>query len=166
MTLSPSQRKLVLTIHVLTSVAWLGALLAYLVLDISAVANIDPQTVRAAYLAMNLITRCVIVPLAIASILFGAVNALGTPWGLFRHYWVLLKLLLTLFATTILLLETQTIDYMAEIASSSTVPRNLHGSLPHSIGGIVVLLIIMVLAIYKPPGVTPYGWRKQRERDR
>ena len=51
--------------------------------------------VRAAYPAMELAARFVIVPLAFASLLTGVIQSLGTPWGLFRHYWVLVKLLLT-----------------------------------------------------------------------
>jgi hypothetical protein len=42
--------------------------------------------VRAAYLAMELIARFVIIPLAFASLLTGLIQSLGTPWGLFRHY--------------------------------------------------------------------------------
>ncbi|MGH3925280.1 MAG: DUF2269 domain-containing protein [Pseudonocardiaceae bacterium] len=121
----------------------------------------DVQLVRAAYLAMELTVCSVIVPLALASVLIGVVNALGTPWGLFRHYWVLMKLLLTLFATTVLLLETQTISYLAEVAASGADPRELPGSLGHSIGGLVVLLITTILSVYKPRGLTRYGWGKQ-----
>lgn len=163
MTFSPPLRKLVLATHVITSVGWVGAVLAYLVLDLTATLGNDLQTVRAAFLAMQMTVSYSIVPLAIASVSIGILNALGTPWGLFRHYWVLVKLLLTLFATTILLLETQSIGYMAEVAASGVDPRSLPGSLPHSIGGLIVLLTVTILAIYKPSGVTPYGWRKQQE---
>ncbi len=163
MTLSPPLRKLVLTTHVITSVGWLGAVLAYLVLDLTATLGDDPQAVRAAFIAMRITVVYSIVPLAIASVLVGIINALGTPWGLFRHYWVMVKLLLTLFATAILLLETQSISYMAEVAKNGAALRTLPGSLPHSIGGLVVLVTVTILAIYKPPGVTPYGWRRQQE---
>ncbi|MGH3992733.1 MAG: DUF2269 domain-containing protein, partial [Pseudonocardiaceae bacterium] len=133
----------------------------YIALDVTAVTSQDVQLVRAAYLAMELTVCSVIVPLALASVLIGVVNALGTPWGLFRHYWVLMKLLLTLFATTVLLLETQTISYLAEVAASGADPRELPGSLGHSIGGLVVLLITTILSVYKPRGLTRYGWGKQ-----
>jgi hypothetical protein len=33
----------------------------------------------------------------------------------------------------------------------------------HSIGGTIVLLVILVLNLYKPRGMTPYGWRKQQK---
>lgn len=162
MLLTPRLRKAVLAVHVATSVGWMGAVLAYLVLDLVATFGQDVPTVRAAFMGMALIVLYGIVPLALAAVLVGIVFALGTPWGLFRHYWVLVKLLLTLFATTILLLETRAIRAMAAMAATGADPRDLPGSLPHSIGGALVLLTILVLAIYKPTGVTRYGWRKQQ----
>ncbi|MBA3339872.1 MAG: DUF2269 domain-containing protein [Geodermatophilaceae bacterium] len=166
MTMPPRLRRVVLTAHVVTSVGWLGAVVAYLALDVTAVSSRDLELVRAAYLAMELTVFAVIVPLAVVSVLIGIVNALGTPWGLIRHYWVLVKLFLTLFATTVLLLEAQTIRSMAEVARAGADPRELPGSLPHSLGGIVVLLIVTTLSIYKPRGMTRYGWRKQQEQRR
>jgi hypothetical protein len=166
MTMPPAARKFVLTAHVTTSVGWLGAVAAYLVLDITAVTSQDVQAVRSAYLAMAATAWYAIVPLALASVFIGVTNALATPWGLFRHYWVLVKLLLTVVATTVLLIETQTISAMARAALLSVDPRELPGSLVHSVGGLVVLLIVTALSIYKPRGVTRYGWRKQQEQRR
>ena len=164
MTMPPRLRKVVLTAHVLSSVGWLGAVLAYIALDIAAVTGQDVQLVRAAYLAMELTAVYAIVPLGLASVLIGVVNAVGTSWGLFRHYWVIVKLLLTLVATTVLLLETQTIRSLAAAARSVADPRDLPGTLPHSVGGLVVLLILTIISIYKPRGLTRYGWRKQQGR--
>src|ERR687895_1295383 len=98
MIMPPRLRKAVLTAHVTTSVGWLGAVAAYLALDLVTVAGQDVTSVRGAYIAMDLIVRYAIVPLALAAVLIGIINALGTPWGLFRHYWVLVKLILTLVA--------------------------------------------------------------------
>ncbi|MEX2542254.1 MAG: hypothetical protein WD314_10620 [Trueperaceae bacterium] len=164
MIMAPALRKFVLTTHVATSVGWLGAVIAYLALDVTAVTSRDVQTVRAAYLAMELTVRYAIVPLALASLLVGIVNALGTPWGLFRHYWVIFKLVLSALATVILLTYTQTIDGLAATAATAADPRGLPGSLPHSAGAVMVLLIITGLSVYKPRGVTGYGWRKQQEK--
>lgn len=161
MIMPPRLRKTVLTTHIVTSVGWLGALLGYLALDITAVTSQDIPTVRGAYAAMEVTVRYAIVPLALTSVLVGIVNALGTVWGLFRHYWVLVKLLLTVFAATILLIETQTVSYLAQTAASSTDPRELPGTLLHSIGGLVVLLIITMLSVFKPRGLTRYGWHRQ-----
>jgi hypothetical protein len=115
---------------------------------------------------MEVIGLFVIVPLALASVLIGIVNALGTPWGVLRHYWVLVKLLLTVFAATVLLLETQTVSRLAEMASSGADPRELPGTLAHSVGGLVVLLVTTILSVFKPRGVTRYGWHRQQDERR
>jgi hypothetical protein len=162
--MSAGLRKLVLTAHVTTSVGWVGAVAAYLALDVTAASSHDVEVVRSAYVAMQVLVAAVIVPLALATVAIGVVNALGTPWGLVRHYWVLAKLLLTVLATGVLLLEAQAVDAMARVARSPADPRDLPGSLPHSIGGLVVLLVVTALSIYKPRGTTRYGWRKQRAR--
>ena len=166
MTMPPGVRKFALTVHVTSSVGWLGAVTAYIALDVAAVTSEDLQTVRGAYMAMELLVWSVIVPLALASLLTGIVLALGTQWGLLRHYWVLVKLLLTVVATIVLLLETDVISYLADAAASSTDPRELPGTLPHSVGGLVVLLTTTILSVFKPRGLTPYGWRKQHTQSR
>lgn len=163
MVLSPRLRKFSLTLHVASSVGWLGAAAAYLGLVVGALTHRDPQMVRAAYLAMEPITWFAIVPLAFASLLTGLVESLGTQWGLFRHYWVVFKLLLTVFATTVLLGNTQTVRSLAALAADTPDAdiSGLKGQLLHSGGGLVVLFVTTVLAVYKPRGVTPYGLRKQ-----
>src|SRR5919106_1517736 len=167
MNMKPRLRKFALAAHITLAVGWIGAVAGYIALDVTAATNQDAQTLRAAYLAMELIAWYVIVPLALASLLTGLVMSLGTKWGLFRHYWVLISLLLTIFATVVLLTETRTVGYFADRAADPTASgdelRALGGTLVHSVGGTVVLLVILVLNVYKPRGLTPYGWRKQEE---
>jgi uncharacterized membrane protein len=166
----PALRKFALAAHLTLSVGWVGAVAAYMALDVLAASRQDAQTLRAAYLGMESIARYVIVPLAIASLLTGLVMSVGTKWGLFRHYWVLISLLLTIFATAVLLVETRTISHFADIAADPTTSsedlRALGSTLVHSIGGTVVLLVILVLNVYKPEGMTRYGWRKQQQERR
>ncbi|HLL81776.1 MAG TPA: hypothetical protein VK420_03955, partial [Longimicrobium sp.] len=156
------------TAHVTSSVGWAGAVACFLALAIAGLASGDAGRVRAAYLSADLITWYVIVPLSFASLLTGVVQSLGTPWGLFRHYWVVAKLLMTCGGTLILLLHTQPIRYMAEVAAGSALSgadlRDLRIQLLVDAGAaLVVLLGATTLSIYKPRGVTRYGWRKQLE---
>lgn len=74
------------------SVGALGAVAAFLALAVAGLGGNDAPVVRAAYLGMDLTARFVIVPLVLASLVTGLIQALITPWGLFRHYWVLAKL--------------------------------------------------------------------------
>lgn len=161
---SSGVRKLVLAIHIAVSVGWIGAILAYLALDVATVASDEPATLRAAYLGMELIALRVLVPLALAALATGILISLGTRWGLFRHYWVIFSLALTTLAVGVLLVETRTIAALAAAArdpsTTDAALRALPSTLPHSIGGTVVLLVVLVLNLWKPRGVTPYGWRK------
>ena len=170
MIMPPRLRKFALAAHIALAVGWIGAVAGYIALDVAAATSQDAQTLRAAYLAMELIAWYVVVPLALASLLTGLVMSLGTKWGLFRHYWVLISLLLTIIATVVLLAETQTISYFAEIAADRTTSGNdlraLGNTLVHSVGDTVVLLVILVLNVYKPRGMTRHGWRKQQEKRR
>lgn len=165
MIMTTGWRKLALTAHVTSSVGWLGAVAAFLAMAVTGVASQDAQTVHAVYLAMNLTTVYVIVPLALACLLSGVVQALGSTWGLFRHYWVVVKLLVTLFATTVLLLQTGSIAYLADLATQpAPIGANLYQArlslVVHSGGGLLVLLVPTMLSVYKPRGRTRYGRRK------
>ena len=155
-------RKLVLSIHLTVSVGWIGAAAAYLALDVATVATSDPQILRAAYIGMNLIVRAVIVPLAITTLASGVVVSLTTRWGLFRHYWVVISLALTVVATVVLLFETQTVSALAAAAANPEQLTELDSTLVHSIGGVLILTAVLVLNVYKPRGVTRYGRRRQQ----
>ena len=107
----------------------------------------------------------VIVPLALASLLTGLLIALGTKWGLFRHYWVVISFALTVFSVVVLLLHMPTVTSSAELARTADLPalEDLGGDLGHPAIGLVILLVVQVLNLYKPKGLTRYGWRKQQE---
>jgi hypothetical protein len=168
--MGPRLRKLALTAHVAISVAWLGAIAAYLPLDIVAATSQDESTLRSVYVGMELIAWNAIVPLALTSWLTGLLMSLGTKWGLIRHYWVLISLLLTTFAVVVLLVETRVISHYGNVAANPTTSgdelRTLGDTLGHSIGGLVVLLVVLVLNMYKPRGLTPYGRRKWMDQPR
>jgi hypothetical protein len=165
MTMSPGVRKLVLATHLTVSVGWLGAVGAYLALDLTAATSQDADLVRAVWIAMGLIVSSVIVPLSLVSLLTGLVMALGTKWGLVRHWWVLISFVLTVIATLVLLSEAGVVSATAAIAAdpvrSDDVVLALPPTLLHSAGGMLVLLVVQVLNVCKPQGLTPYGWRKQ-----
>ena len=163
---SPRIRKLLLALHLTCSVGWLGAVVAYIALDLTVATGREPGAVRAAWIGMGMITFAVIVPFAVTSVVTGIVISLGTKWGLFRHWWVLISLVMTILALVVLLVETRVIAHGAGIASDSDAPAatilELPTTLPHSIGGLIVLAVVQVLNVYKPQGLTPYGWRKQQ----
>jgi hypothetical protein len=155
-------RKFLLITHITLAVGWIGAVAAYVILVVAAMTTDDEPTLRAAWIAMDLIGWRLIVPLALTSLLTGCVIALATPWGLFRHYWVLLSLVLTVVATGVLLLHMPAVSNLAGAAAESdaaTLRAGLRGELLHAGLGLVILLAIEALNVYKPQGLTAYGRR-------
>jgi hypothetical protein len=116
MIMPPGLRKFTLAIHLACSVGWIGGVVAYLALGLAAATSQDAQTLRAAWIAMDVTGWYAIVPLALASLLTGLLMALGTKWGLFRHYWVLISLVLTVIAAGVLLLHMPDVSALADAA--------------------------------------------------
>jgi hypothetical protein len=165
----PRLRKIALAAHITFSVGWIGAVLVFLVLVAAAITTQNAQRLFAAWIAMGLTGSFVIVPLSFASLLTGLIMSLGTKWGLFQHYWVLISLLLTVLAAGILFGNMQTVNHYAGAAAEmdradvEILRAALQSELLHAGVGLLVLLVIQVLNVFKPRGLTPYGWRRQHE---
>jgi hypothetical protein len=159
--MAPRLSKLMLTVHISFSVGWVGTVTAFLALAIVGLVGND-QTVRASYLSMELIAWFVIVPFCIGSTASGLVQSLGTNWGLFRHYWVVVKLILTLVATLVLLLHMQPITYLSTVASETILStddlRRLRIQILADAGAaLLVLLAATTISVYKPWGKIQFG---------
>ena len=168
----PRVRKLTITAHVAFSVGWLGAVAAFLVLSIAGLTSHDPEVVRGAYLSMDLISRFVIIPLCFAALITGLLQALGTPWGLFRYYWIVMKFGLAVFATIALLLHQFAVMAVAAKRVSGAAAETLFstdfGALKTELVrapslSILLLLVVTTLGVYKPWGLTRYGRGKRQE---
>jgi uncharacterized membrane protein len=160
--LSPGPRKLALTFHVVSSIGWVGAVAAFLALALTGRNTADAELARSSYRAMEVLVRSVIVPMALMTLLTGVIQALGTRWGLVRHYWVVIKLVITVIATLVLLTELEPISHLADLARLGQLEAGAQGTqrtslVLHSGGGLVALIIPTVLSIYKPPGRTRWG---------
>jgi hypothetical protein len=171
MTLTAPLRKFILSAHVTFAVGWLGAVAAFLALAIAGVTSQDAQMARSVYIAMALIARFVIVPLSFAPLITGPVLSLGTPWGLFRHYWILVKLLITILSTLIMQAHMLPISRLAGAAVEGSLSNSDLRALQiqmviASAAALLALLAATALGIYKPRGMTQYGWRKQYEQSK
>lgn len=160
--MTPRLSKIVLTSHITVSVGWLGAVSVFLALAIVGLTIQDVQLARAAYLAMEVSAWYVIVPFCLASLLTGVVEALGTRWGLFKHYWVLVKLVLTVAATVALLLHLGPIGRVARVAmvpsfSLDVLPDVRMQLVADAGAALLLLLVITALSVYKPWGKIQAG---------
>lgn len=156
-------RRLVLLLHIVSSVGWVGAVVTSLVLAVVAVTQ-DIETARAVYVVLEPMGRYVLVPLSIASFGTGIVQSVGTRWGLFWHYWVIVKLIINVVSAAVLFAYLETLAMLAA-AARAPVPEGsamIPSSSPvvHSAGGLLFLLGATVLSVYKPRGMTRYGQRQ------
>ena len=160
--MTPALRRFTFTTHITSSIGWVGAVLAFLALAVIGFTSDDPLKVRGAYLLMAPAAWFVLVPLAHASLVSGIALSLGTTWGLFRYYWVVLKLGITVFATVILLIYMGTFRQMAGVAADPVVDlevvRNA-SPIVHAILALALLVAATVLGVYKPFGTTAHGER-------
>ena len=95
--LSKSARKWALWVHVLSSSLWLGSALAMMVLILARGSSpSDAAELYAFCLCVKLIDDFVIIASCGVSALSGMLLAWETPWGFFRHWWVAVKLVVTI----------------------------------------------------------------------
>ena len=157
-------RKLLLTLHLIASIGWLGALIVFLAHALASVVSTDEHVVRATSLAMGITAWFVILPFAVATLGTGVAQALASAWGLLRHYWIVFKLFLTLVATVVLVVKLAPINELAaaaynmDLSATSGLRTSL---LVHAAGGFVILLGAAVLGIYKPAGRTPWAGKRE-----
>jgi hypothetical protein len=146
---------------VLVGVGWFGVVAAKLVLEVAGATSPDRELTRAAYLFLGTLDRAAFPPAALATLLTGVVLSLGTAWGLFRHYWIVVKLALTVavIVTGVLYVGAwteaalvATSDPAAQAVSSSDIGS---ASLRLIGAGVVHLLMLgaaTVISVYRPWG--------------
>jgi hypothetical protein len=74
---------------------------------------------------------------------------------------------LTIVAVVVLLVQVGPIRELADVAADTAASiADIRGvarrPLIHAVGGLLVLLVVQVLGVYKPRGMTQYGQRRQR----
>jgi len=159
--LRPSARKLLLSIHVIVTGAWLGSVVVNLVLLIHAAVTTEPALARSVYSVMDRLVTEVMPPLAASTLLTGILLGLGTQWGILLHYWVATKLALSV---AVVLIGNAVIDRWVEqlldTAQSSQIPPR--GTtwimlLAATVLSVAMLVMASVLSTYKPWGRTARG---------
>lgn len=156
--------------HVLLSVGWVGAIGAFSTLAVASFAR-DSTVARAAYLMMSVVGRGALLPLGLGALVSGIVQSLGTRWGLFRHYWVVVKLVLTSLAVAALFVhQTTAITEATRLAADAATPVLTSGRLKElsvqlladSALALSTLLAITLIAVYKPWGLVGQVTRRLR----
>ena len=164
-----SLRKLVLTVHVVVSVGWIGIEAGLLALGLTGLYTRDREVLGAVYAAAGLFGGIFLVPVSMVTLVTGVLLSFGTPWGVVRHYWVLVKLVLTvaLVASGILVLNRRLQEAavsVSEVPLSTLTSADVGALRLQIIAAVSVALLMLVaattLSVYKPWGKTWFGRRK------
>ncbi|WP_319462781.1 hypothetical protein [Micromonospora sp. RTP1Z1] len=147
--LSPAARKALLTLHLVTSLGWLGADLVLLTLGVAGLRGADAAVV---YPTAALIVTYLFAPLSVAVWLVGVASSLLTPWGLLRWRWVLVKFVLTtVLLGLVLLLLTPRIRQLGELGAAASAHYRVDLVVAPAVSS-TLLLVATVLSTYKPWG--------------
>jgi hypothetical protein len=146
-------REAALILHVLTSVGWFGIAVAVVVGAFAARTTAEPAFAHAIYRVLAA-SPWLSVPAGLTAAATGTLVGLGSPYGLIRHWWVVVKILLTIAVVTT---DAALVSALARQAAATdrAVPP-LYGS---TTAHIVVLVIATALSVIKPRGLTPWGRR-------
>lgn len=152
-------RQWLLLVHVVCSLGWLGAGAANLVLAVTALRSADSSLRRSCYQLINVIDLALVIPLAFGALASGVVIGLATRWRLMRHWWVLVKLVLTV---AVIVFSTFGVGVWVEHSMQATGSPSLTSSpvameLVVGAGANIVAFVFMTWAsITKPWGKTPW----------
>jgi hypothetical protein len=156
--LSRRSRKALLTMHVAVSVGWFGLDGALVALEVTGLTTADPIERTGIAAAMTAIVLWVMMPVVFGSLVSGLVLALSTPWGLVRHWWVLIKcgIAAVLTATGLTLM----LPRLHQIIAGQAEPARMETLIERSMA-LALLLAATGLSVAKPWGKTPH-WRWPR----
>ena len=141
--------------HIAAGVALLGSSSGLVLTAARAATRDDPAEAHTLYELMRILTFSLAIPFSFIALASGAALALGTRWGLLRHWWVVAKLaLLVATLATGALLTGPTIDTMVDAtapggAGDSAAEKRLVVSIAAQ--GTMVLAALG-LAVVKPWG--------------
>jgi hypothetical protein len=162
--MSRRRRKLVLTLHVGSSVGWLGAAIAMTVLLVAGLVTGNPALRHSAFTFMHVYDLAVMIPLGYLALITGVLLSVGTNWGLLKHWWIVVKLVLTV--AVLVFAGVFTSGWVLEaVARTAEDPMADLGTLAVQLVANVVAFNVVfwtntTVSVFKPWGLTPRGQHK------
>jgi hypothetical protein len=155
-------RRALLTVHVVSSVGWLGIELAMLALCLTGMAAGHPASMRGMYHAAAVLADTMLMPAALLMVVSGVVLSVGTKWGLARHHWVFAKVVIgaLLLVASVFTLN-DNLRTVADLAGSAAPS----GADTVGLAGMMSVLALLGLAATVLSILKPWGridWRRIR----
>src|SRR5687767_13106928 len=94
--LSPSMRKSVLVVHLVSGIGWMGLDVALAILLLTGLTTESGTTAASCYNAIGIFAPPALLTLSGLMLGSGLLLGWGTKWGLLRYWWVFVKLVMAL----------------------------------------------------------------------
>lgn len=150
-----SRRGLVV-VHIGVSVSWLGVSVGLLTLGVTARFSGDPTTAGAAYRAMAVLVNTLIIPVSLIALMSGVALSIGRPWGLTRHYWIVVKLVLTVITTALSIFSLRPLvdEAVAALAAGAPYPNTetMNSLTAAPTVSTTIYVFMVVVSVLKPWG--------------
>ncbi|WP_444947373.1 hypothetical protein [Micromonospora ureilytica] len=157
--LGRTRRKVWLTLHVGIGVGWLGISTGMLLLAIIGATADSHELQHGAYLLLSKFEILLAIPSVFLTIITGVVMSLGTPWGLLKHTWVLVKLVIALVLPFLAFFEGPWIEELEARSAPNLIETGTTGMLLIGAMGLFAALLwtATILSVFKPWGRTRWG---------
>jgi hypothetical protein len=166
--LSKRPRQALLAFHAVTSAAWLGVAVMFVALAGLALSAANVRDAQTIYETMAFFDQTMLPMATVAATTSGFALGVTTKWGIVRHWWVAIKVVLSFAVLGIAFgflhdaLE-RSAEQAAQLASVGGTVADVTSSGQVVLGGFLLALVsligAMLLSIYKPRGMTPLGRR-------
>ena len=159
--LNVKQKNWLVSAHVAFAALWTGTVLSMLLLALKNRDSANADVLYALNSAINLLDDYVVIPSAIGSLLTGTLLCWLTVWGFFKHYWVIVKWIATVF---LIVFGTFWLFPWANAATAISEAQRLQalenplyqfdarGVLVGTVVQVSCLLVIIAISLLKPWG--------------
>lgn len=163
MKLSTRGQKILKIIHLVCAIAWIGSAIVMNMLR----HLVDVDSNEAMYyvaVVLDAVDMDILVPGAILCLLTGVVYGLFTPWGFFKHRWIVVKWILTIFmilfgtfymgprvSDNVVIAS----ELVSGVGDAASYWRNVADCAWSGALQILLLAVIVVVSVFKP-------WKKRK----
>lgn len=164
-----SVRRAVNSGHVVFAVGLLGVEWVMLLIGIVARSTDDPALRHGAYQLMRIFALAGGIPFAVLSLITGVLLCLYTPWGLWQHLWIKIKIVLLIAvivtgAAVVSQFAHRLIAASASDGNADALPPLQTWHLVVVIFQLVALIVSTALSVFKPSGDRGRGRPRARRR--
>ncbi|MFJ5623955.1 hypothetical protein ACIQD3_14765 [Peribacillus loiseleuriae] len=94
--ISLTQKRWLLTIHILFAAIMFGVTVSFLILSLTAANTSSLDVLKACYNGMHILAKTSVKASTIGTLITGILLSVLTNWGLFKFYWIIVKEVLTI----------------------------------------------------------------------